>query len=68
MWRDDDLYDYVVELGWNDAPRIAGRGSAIFMHLARPGFLPTEGCVALRQRDMERLLPLLGPETVLVVR
>ena len=68
MWRDDDLYDYVVELGWNDAPRIAGRGSAIFMHLARPGFTPTEGCVALRRRDMERLLPLLGPETVLVVR
>lgn len=68
MWRGDDLYDYVVELGWNDAPRIAGKGSAIFMHLARPGFSPTEGCVALKRRDMERLLPLLGPDTVLVVR
>jgi L,D-peptidoglycan transpeptidase YkuD (ErfK/YbiS/YcfS/YnhG family) len=68
MWRDDDLYDYVIELGWNDRPVIAGRGSAIFMHLARPGFSPTEGCVALRRRDMERLLPFLGPETVMVVR
>lgn len=68
MWRDDDLYDYVVPLGWNDNPRIAGRGSAIFMHLARPGFTPTEGCVALRRKDMEKLLPFLGPDTVMVVR
>ena len=68
MWRQDDVYDYVIELGWNDAPRLAGRGSAIFMHLARPGFQPTAGCVALRRRDMERLLPFLGAETVLVVR
>jgi L,D-peptidoglycan transpeptidase YkuD (ErfK/YbiS/YcfS/YnhG family) len=68
MWRDDDVYDYVVELGWNDRPRFQGRGSAIFMHLARPGFRPTEGCVALRRSDMEKLLPLLGPETVMLVR
>jgi len=68
MWRGDDLYDYVVELGWNDRPRKAGRGSAIFMHLARPGFAPTEGCVALRRGDMEKLLPFLGPDTVMVIR
>ncbi|WP_420825593.1 L,D-transpeptidase family protein [Terrihabitans soli] len=72
LWRDDDVYDFVVELGWNDRPRFQGRGSAIFMHLARSdglaGFKPTEGCVALRRQDMEKLLPLLGPETVMVVR
>jgi L,D-peptidoglycan transpeptidase YkuD (ErfK/YbiS/YcfS/YnhG family) len=68
MWRPDDVYDYVVELGWNDRPRLQGRGSAIFMHLARPGFKPTAGCVALTRRDMQRLLPLLGPGTVMVVR
>lgn len=67
MWRADDLYDLVVELGWNDRPPQPGRGSAIFMHVARPGFLPTEGCVALRRRDLARLLPLLGPQTHLVV-
>jgi L,D-peptidoglycan transpeptidase YkuD (ErfK/YbiS/YcfS/YnhG family) len=68
MWRDDGLYDYVVELGWNDRPAVRGRGSAIFMHLARDGYKPTEGCVALKRRDLERLLPFLGPDTVLVVR
>jgi L,D-peptidoglycan transpeptidase YkuD (ErfK/YbiS/YcfS/YnhG family) len=63
MWRDDHLYDIVIEIGWNDAPAIAGRGSAIFMHLARPGYTPTEGCVALSPGDMRRLLPLLRRET-----
>lgn len=56
LWRDDNLYDLVVVLGHNDAPRIRNRGSAIFMHVARPGFLPTEGCVALRAADLRRVL------------
>jgi L,D-peptidoglycan transpeptidase YkuD (ErfK/YbiS/YcfS/YnhG family) len=63
MWRHDHLYDIVIEIGWNDQPAIRGRGSAIFMHLARPGYTPTEGCVALSRRDMMRLLPYLTPRT-----
>ena len=56
LWRDDPLYDLVVVLGVNDQPRMRGRGSAIFLHSARPGYAPTEGCVALRQRDLLRVL------------
>jgi L,D-peptidoglycan transpeptidase YkuD (ErfK/YbiS/YcfS/YnhG family) len=63
MWREDDIYDVVIEIGWNDRPAVRGRGSAIFLHLARPGYKPTEGCVAVSRRDMARLLPRLGPQT-----
>ncbi|MGL4636721.1 MAG: L,D-transpeptidase family protein [Beijerinckiaceae bacterium] len=56
MWRDDHVYDYVIEIGWNDRPAVKGRGSAIFLHLARPGFTPTEGCVAVQKNDMLKLL------------
>jgi L,D-peptidoglycan transpeptidase YkuD (ErfK/YbiS/YcfS/YnhG family) len=59
MWRDDGLYDAVAEIGWNDRPAVRGRGSAIFMHLARTGYSPTEGCVAVSRRDMARLLRIL---------
>ena len=31
-----DLYDFVIELDHNTRPRVAGRGSAVFVHLARP--------------------------------
>ena len=69
MWREDALYDLVVELDWNRRPHPRpGRGSAIFMHAARPGFAPTAGCVALRPADLRRLLRRLGPRTVLDVR
>jgi L,D-peptidoglycan transpeptidase YkuD (ErfK/YbiS/YcfS/YnhG family) len=67
MKRDDDLYDACLVLDWNIAPRRRGRGSAIFFHLARPGFTPTQGCVAVTARAMARLLPHLSDRTVLKV-
>lgn len=65
MWRDDHLYDLVVELDCNMRPAIRGRGSAIFLHVARPGFLPTEGCIALEKRVLKRLLAHVGKRTVI---
>ena len=58
MWREDDVYDLVCVLAHNDDPPVPGLGSAIFMHLARPGYEPTEGCVALSREDMLELLSL----------
>ena len=60
MWRDDHLYDVVGVLDWNVVPRASYRGSAIFLHLARPGYTPTEGCVALVPHDLSRLLASAG--------
>lgn len=67
MMRDDRLYDVVIVLDWNIRPRRQGAGSAIFFHLARPRFAPTEGCVAVSAKAMRRLTPLLSSRTVLVV-
>lgn len=52
LWREDSVYDVVVELGYNDDPPVRGRGSAIFLHVARPGYPPTEGCIALALGDV----------------
>lgn len=67
MWRDDGLYDVVIDLDHNRGPIRPGRGSAIFLHIARPGYTPTEGCVALARADLLRLLGRLGPRTVLMI-
>lgn len=56
LWREDSLYDVIVILGHNDAPPVAGRGSAIFLHVAGPGYPPTEGCVALAVADLQVVL------------
>jgi L,D-peptidoglycan transpeptidase YkuD (ErfK/YbiS/YcfS/YnhG family) len=65
--RSDDLYDFIIELDHNTRPRIAGRGSAVFIHAVRPGFAPTAGCIALRLPALRRLLANLGPRTRFVV-
>jgi len=67
LWRDDHVYDIVVVLGHNDDPPVPGRGSAIFMHVARPGYAPTEGCVALALPDLQAVLAQCGPGDTLTV-
>jgi len=67
LQREDELYDICIVLDWNLRQRKRGCGSAIFFHIARPGYSPTEGCVAISPRDMRRLLPHLGRKTVLQV-
>lgn len=58
MWRDDGAYDLVVMLGFNDAPPVAGRGSAIFLHCIADGKTSTAGCVALDRDDLISMLSL----------
>jgi len=67
LWREDGLYDLLVVLGHNDDPPVPGRGSAVFLHLARPDYAPTEGCVAAARADLEALLALAGPGDALEI-
>jgi L,D-peptidoglycan transpeptidase YkuD (ErfK/YbiS/YcfS/YnhG family) len=68
LWRTDHLYDFVVEIDHNTRPRVAGRGSAVFMHVARPNRSPTAGCVALATNNLRRLLAVLGPKTRIAIQ
>jgi L,D-peptidoglycan transpeptidase YkuD (ErfK/YbiS/YcfS/YnhG family) len=66
--RDDHLYDFIVEIDHNTRPRVRNRGSAVFIHVARPGFAPTAGCMAMKAADLVRLLPDLSRNGSIVVR
>jgi L,D-peptidoglycan transpeptidase YkuD (ErfK/YbiS/YcfS/YnhG family) len=67
LWREDEIYDLLVVLGHNDDPVVAGNGSAIFLHVARPDYGPTEGCVALAHADLARILVEAAPGDRVVV-
>ena len=67
LWREDAAYDLIVPLGYNDAPVIAGAGSAIFLHVARADFRPTEGCVALALADLLTMLSEADGESQIIV-
>jgi len=66
--RGDNLYDMIIEIDHNARPRIEGRGSAVFIHVARPGFAPTAGCVALRPRDLKMLLGRMNSKTRILIQ
>ena len=61
LWREDSVYDVIFVLGYNDDPVRPAAGSAIFLHLARPGYAATEGCVALNREDALALISLARP-------
>jgi L,D-peptidoglycan transpeptidase YkuD (ErfK/YbiS/YcfS/YnhG family) len=65
--RADQLYDFIIEIDHNTRPRIAGRGSAVFLHLARDNFGPTAGCVSMTKAAMLQLLRRLGPRTKIII-
>jgi L,D-peptidoglycan transpeptidase YkuD (ErfK/YbiS/YcfS/YnhG family) len=67
LWRGDHLYDIIVVIGHNDDPVVPGAGSAIFLHVAGEGLAPTEGCVALEEPALRRLLAALGPGDAIAI-
>lgn len=68
LWRGDHLYDLIVVVGYNDAPVVPGKGSAIFLHLARSDYAPTAGCVAFARRHLLAILARVDARSRLIVR
>jgi len=66
LWRDDGLYDVIIVLGHNDAPPVAGLGSAVFLHCRREE-RPTLGCIAIDRDRLINLLPRLTPADVVEI-
>ena len=61
LWRPDEVYDLIAVLGHNDDPVVPGAGSAVFLHVARPDFAPTAGCIVLAMSDLLAMLATAGP-------
>jgi L,D-peptidoglycan transpeptidase YkuD (ErfK/YbiS/YcfS/YnhG family) len=67
MWRNDGIYDVLIVIGYNMKPVTPGAGSAIFLHIARPNFPATEGCIAVDRAVLVNLIPLLAPESSITI-
>ncbi len=68
LWRQEHVYDIIVPIGFNDSPVVPGMGSAIFLHLARPDYAPTLGCVAVSLADMLEILENAGTSTRIILK
>jgi L,D-peptidoglycan transpeptidase YkuD (ErfK/YbiS/YcfS/YnhG family) len=68
LWLESPVYDLLVVIAYNVAPIIPGAGSAIFLHIARPDFSATAGCIAVEREVLIRLMPVLGPGSTITIR
>ena len=67
LWLPSRVYDLIVVLDWNRDPSIAGRGSAIFLHVMDSLGRPTAGCVSLEQPTLLFVLKTWQPWSRLIV-
>ncbi len=67
LYRDDRIYDIICVLNYNTSPIIPGRGSAIFLHIAKPGFLGTEGCIAIEKELLIEIATNLTTDSTIVI-
>ena len=67
LYRDDHIYDIICVLNYNTSPIIPGRGSAIFLHIAKPGFLGTEGCIAIEREALIEIATSLTTDSTIVI-
>jgi L,D-peptidoglycan transpeptidase YkuD (ErfK/YbiS/YcfS/YnhG family) len=56
LYRNDNLYDLIIILNYNMRPIIKNKGSAIFIHVAKRNYTPTQGCIALSKIHLRALL------------
>ncbi len=68
LWRDDDVYHMIIEVGYNDDPVVPFKGSAIFIHIAREGYTGTAGCVAFSEGDLREIIAYLSPDSSVVIQ
>lgn len=68
LYRDDDTYDIIIVVSYNDQPIIPGKGSAIFIHIAREGYTGTAGCIAFAKDDLLKILPKLSEKSRIILR
>lgn len=68
LYRDDNVYDLIIPIGYNDDPAVVGKGSAIFIHVARSSCSPTAGCIALAEDDLLEVLGTVTPETCITIK
>jgi|TARA_B110000881_G_C18589873_1_gene527244 L,D-peptidoglycan transpeptidase YkuD (ErfK/YbiS/YcfS/YnhG family) len=67
LWLIEKIYDVVVVINYNLNPITKNKGSAVFLHLAKKNYLPTNGCVAINKKDMLFLIAKINKKTKLVI-
>ena len=64
LYRKDNIYDIILVLNYNINPIRKGKGSAIFIHIARKSYKSTLGCIAISKRNLKKIIKEINKSTI----
>ena len=63
LYRSDNIYDIILVLNYNLDPIRKGKGSAIFIHIAKKNYENTLGCIAVSKKDLKKIIKKINKKT-----
>ena len=67
LFRSDNIYDIIVVLDFNMNPTKKNKGSAIFIHVAKKNLSPTKGCVAIKKKELKKIVRLISKKVKIII-
>ena len=63
----NNSYDIILIINYNTNPILKNKGSAIFLHIAKKNYSPTNGCIAISKRNMKKLIRTINKKTLMTI-
>ena len=63
LWKKENVYDIIIVIDYNLNPVIKNKGSAIFLHIAKRKYQPTNGCIAVSKKNIRLMANVINKKT-----
>ncbi len=67
LFKKDNSYDIILVLNFNLNPTRKGKGSAIFIHVAKKNYKKTLGCIAVSKKSLKLIIKKIKKSTIVYI-
>ena len=67
LYRSNNIYDIILVLDFNMHPIKKNKGSAIFIHISNNKYSPTQGCIAIKKKELLKLIKFIDKKTKIFI-
>ena len=67
LYRSNNIYDIILVLNFNMHPIKKNKGSAIFIHISNNKYSPTQGCIAIKKKELIKLIKFINKKTKIII-
>ena len=67
LYRSKNIYDIILVLDFNMRPIKKNKGSAIFIHISNNKYSPTQGCIAIKKKELLKMIEFIDKKTKIII-